>query len=254
MNLCFNKILAKDYQSPSQAIRVMSEDWVTNNLPCPCCGASKLLHLKNNMPVADFKCTTCGEIFELKSKGHKLGKKISDGAYDTAIKRITSNTNPHLLVLEYHDFNVVNMELIPKYFFTPEIIEKRKPLSANARRAGWTGCNIVYGNIPIQGRITIIKDGIVKDIEKIVLTYSNTKNFEIENITKRGWLFDILFYINSIKKEVFTLSDVYAFEDKLSKKHPDNHNIKSKIRQQLQFLRDKGYIEFLGNGMYKKIV
>ncbi len=32
--------------------------------------------------------------------------------------------------------------------------------------------------------------------------------------------------------------------------HSENKNIKPKIRQQLQFLRDKGYLEFLGNGVY----
>ena len=37
----------------------------------------------------------------------------------------------------------------------------------------------------------------------------------------------------------------------LSKKHPDNHHIKPKIRQQLQFLRDKGYLEFVERGRYR---
>jgi type II restriction enzyme len=33
---------------------------------------------------------------------------------------------------------VNNFFVIPKYFFIPEIIEKRKPLSETAKRAGWT--------------------------------------------------------------------------------------------------------------------
>ncbi|HDT15115.1 MAG TPA: hypothetical protein ENN55_02790 [Firmicutes bacterium] len=32
--------------------------------------------------------------------------------------------------------------------------------------------------------------------------------------------------------------------------HPENRNIKPKIRQQLQFLRDKGYLYFEGKGRY----
>jgi len=51
----------------------------------------------------------------------------------------------------------------------------------------------------------------------------------------------------------FSLSEVYAFESVLSQMHPQNHNVKAKIRQQLQFLRDKNIIEFLGNGMYRKL-
>ncbi|MDE6698369.1 MAG: hypothetical protein K2J91_02695 [Lachnospiraceae bacterium] len=31
------------------------------------------------------------------------------------------------------------------------------------------------------------------------------------------------------------------------------HNIEAKIRQQLQFLRDTGFIEFLCRGQYRKI-
>jgi hypothetical protein len=39
----------------------------------------------------------------------------------------------------------------------------------------------------------------------------------------------------------------------LQAKHPENHNIKVKTQsgQQLQFLRDKGAIEFLGRGHYR---
>lgn len=46
---------------------------------------------------------------------------------------------------------------------------------------------------------------------------------------------------------------MYAFEDKLKIKYPNNNFIKDKIRQQLQILRDKGIIEFTGRGIYKKL-
>ena len=36
--------------------------------------------------------------------------------------------------------------------------------------------------------------------------------------------------------------------------HAENHNIKAKLRQQLQMLRDRGVIEFLGNGLYRRII
>ena len=35
--------------------------------------------------------------------------------------------------------------------------------------------------------------------------------------------------------------------------YPNNNFIKDKIRQQLQILRDKGLIDFVGRGNYKKI-
>lgn len=46
---------------------------------------------------------------------------------------------------------------------------------------------------------------------------------------------------------------MYNFEAELQLKHPENHNVKAKIRQQLQILRDKGLIQFLGNGQYLKL-
>lgn len=36
-------------------------------------------------------------------------------------------------------------------------------------------------------------------------------------------------------------------------KHPENNHIKDKIRQQLQFLRDEGLVEFTTRGNYKKV-
>jgi type II restriction enzyme len=37
-----------------------------------------------------------------------------------------------------------------------------------------------------------------------------------------------------------------------TKKYPNNNNIQAKIRQQLQILRDKGYLKFTGRGKYEK--
>ena len=53
--------------------------------------------------------------------------------------------------------------------------------------------------------------------------------------------------------ETFTLKQMYDFVNELGVKHPNNNNIEAKIRQQLQFLRDKGFIDFTTRGNYKKI-
>ena len=59
----------------------------------------------------------------------------------------------------------------------------------------------------------------------------------------RGWLLDVLNCVNSIADEIFPINDVYIFTEHLARKHPDNHNVLAKIRQQMQYLRDKGFIE-----------
>jgi type II restriction enzyme len=51
--------------------------------------------------------------------------------------------------------------------------------------------------------------------------------------------------IESLNKNEFSLQEIYKFENDLKIIHPENNNIKAKIRQQLQFLRDKNYLKFL---------
>lgn len=64
---------------------------------------------------------------------------------------------------------------------------------------------------------------------------------------------DVLKCVERIPNDEFTIKDMYTFVDELQKKHPDNNTVPDKIRQQLQFLRDKGFIQFFGGGRYKKI-
>lgn len=44
-----------------------------------------------------------------------------------------------------------------------------------------------------------------------------------------------------------------TFEEELQEKYLKNNHVKDKIRQKLQVLRDNGYIEFMGNGEYRKL-
>jgi type II restriction enzyme len=52
-------------------------------------------------------------------------------------------------------------------------------------------------------------------------------------------------------KSDFELDDVYCFEDRLRSVYPNNNNIRPKIRQQLQVLRDHGYLDFVARGQYR---
>ena len=191
----------------------------------------------------------------MKSSNGKFGKKINDGAYDTMIERITCNHNPEFFLIAYSrdEGKVSDVMLVPKHFFVPDIIERRKPLKSTARRAGWVGCNILLDKIPVQGRISIVSDGHIENRESVLHKMQTAQSLKIENISARGWLIDILHCVNAIDAEDFCLIDIYRFESILQQKHPDNNNVKPKIRQQLQFLRDKGIIEFLGNGYYRKV-
>ena len=148
---------------------------------------------------------------------------------------------------------VVDLIFIPKHFFIPDIIEKRKPLSSTARRSGWVGANILIKKIPEQGRIPIILNGCIIDKKTVIKNVNLGNLLNVKDLYLQGWLSDVLNCINKIQNQNFSLQELYAFEDMLSNKHKENLNIKAKIRQQLQFLRDKGLILFLGNGQYKKV-
>ena len=253
MQTVFNAQIAQSYKSNSQKIRVLSENWVKNEIFCPNCGAH-ISKYPNDKPVADFYCPNCSEDYELKSKKDSIGKKIVDGAYKTMIERLQSSTNPNFFFLNYdfQSYEVINFAVIPKYFFVPEIIEKRRPLSTSARRAGWIGCNILLNDIPKSGKIFYIKNKQVKSKENVLDNWQKTLFLrETQKADLKGWILDVMNCIDKLDKSKFTLQEVYNFENILNAKHPDNKHVKDKIRQQLQFLRDKGYLEFLGNGKYR---
>ena len=130
----------------------------------------------------------------------------------------------------------------------------RKKLSENAKRAGWIGCNILLNDLPKSGKIFYIRDRQVKDKESVLDNWAKTLFLrETKNSELKGWILDIMNCIDKLEKQEFTLQDVYMFEDILSVMHPENKHVKDKIRQQLQFLRDKEYLRFLGNGKYQLI-
>lgn len=247
--------VAEHYKSNSQKIRVITENWVNHNVFCPYCGSSYISHFENNRPVADFYCPCCSEEYELKSKNGSISSKVNDGAYATMIERIESINNPNFFFMHYNkmDLKVKNFIMVPKHFFSTEIIEKRRPLADTARRAGWTGCNIVLKQIPEEGRIYIIKDEKEQSVDEIISKVKRTSFIREYKLDARGWILDILNCVNKIESRDFTLEQMYKFEPLLSIKHPENHHIKEKIRQQLQVLRDKGIIEFNGRGHYRKI-
>jgi type II restriction enzyme len=170
------------------------------------------------------------------------------------IERLQSYNNPNFFFLTYDKstLEIRNFLTIPKYFFVPAIIEKRKALASTARRAGWVGCNIDVSNVPDLGKIFLVQNGVVKSKDKVLERWNKTTFVKSKsNIEAKGWLLDVLVCVERIKKRDFSLDDVYAFEAYLQAKHPENHNVKAKIRQQMQFLRDKGVIEFLGRGHYR---
>lgn len=254
MNLKNYIELSHDYKSNSQKTRVFTEAFVEQNFYCPYCG-SALVGCKNNDKVRDFDCSKCNENYELKSKqGKSLGKTVADGAYGTMIERINNNSNPNFYFLNYDkdNFDVINFCAVPNYFFTPNLIIPRKKGIPN--RPDYIMCNIDISGIPNSGKIFYVKDRKIMSKTKVLDDWNKTLFLkESKNIQAKGWLLDIMQCIEKLDENSFSLNDLYNFETYLKIKHPENNNIQAKIRQQLQILRDRGFLKFTNRGNYKVI-
>ena len=256
MKIALDARLAAPYTSASQKARVLTERWVDDSVFCPNCGQVEISKYPNNQPVADFYCSNCREEYELKSKHAAIGTKIVDGAYRTMLERLASSNNPNFFLLKYdlESLEVTDFLVIPRHFFVPEIIEERKLLAPSARRAGWIGCNILLESIPQTGKIFFVKNRRAEPKERVLAEWRKTLFLrEEKEVAAKGWLLDTMRSIETLGKNEFTLNDMYGFEGELQKLHPDNRHIRDKIRQQLQILRDKGYLDFTARGRYQLV-
>jgi type II restriction enzyme len=241
------------YASPSQRARIFTESWVAAYLFCPNCGAARMAKRPNNAPLADFHCAECREEFELKSKKGPMGPKVADGAYGAKLKRLASDTNPNLTLMSYDlaRFQVTDLFFVPKQFFVREIIEERPPLAPTARRAGWIGSNILLSEVPASGKVWFVRGGEALAKADVLEQWRRTLFLREARPAARGWLIEVMKCVELIGREAFSLDDVYAFEDRLSRLYPENRHVREKIRQQLQVLRDRGWVEFVGRGRYR---
>ncbi|HTA22327.1 MAG TPA: DpnI domain-containing protein [Terriglobales bacterium] len=252
MNLQCRIELAAKYKAGSQIARVLSEEWCTRELYCPACDSNRLTGSKPNNPAVDFTCAKCQQPFQLKSLSHWNPKKVVDAGYEAMLRAIRADMTPNLLILHYsHTWLVQDLLLIPKMFFSESVIEKRKPLASHARRAGWVGCNILLSEIPSDGKIVVISDGVPVLKKQVREEFSRVKQLAEVPPSLRGWTLDVLGAIRRLGKPGFSLQELYGFESELKSLHPRNQNVRPKIRQQLQVLRDVGLISFLSPGIYR---
>ena len=254
MNLQLDLSVADAYASASQKARVLTEAWMADNMFCPHCGRERLAHFPNNRRVADFFCPDCNAEYELKAGKRAFGRRIGAAAYSSMMQRIVSPDAPDFFLMHYslEQACVRDLIFIPKHFFVPSVIERRRPLSSTARRAGWTGSSILLDRIPEEGRIVLVLNGVARPKDEIMESVGRAKMLNMPDMSARGWLLDTLACVNRIPGEVFSPADMYAFEAELSRRHPHNSHVRPKIRQMLQVLRDRGFLTFTGRGTYRK--
>jgi hypothetical protein len=132
---------------------------VRDLVPCPKCGRARhLTPLAANFQCADLICKFCGYLAQVKSvtiKGTDLPERILGAAWGPQHEQIVAGIFQPLFVCAYTPAgDLVSIDYIPAHILqaAPDVFEPRKPLSASARRAGWTG---FYYNLTRLPRIGI---------------------------------------------------------------------------------------------------
>ena len=255
MDLSLDLSLAAGYKSGSQIARVLSEDWVSRELPCISCGATPLNHAPTNSPALDFVCPGCSSGFELKSKRTAIGSRLVDGEYATLVSRLSSDEAPNFLLLRY-DLSAARVEdlyAVHRGLLTPLAIQRRPPLPPTARRAGWVGSVIDLTRLPEGAMVPLVQNGASRSFEAARQDWRRYREIKAMPAAQRGWVSDILACVQSLPSPVFSLREIYRFEGELHVSHPGNQHVRPKIRQQLQALVAMGCIQRLSPGLYRRV-
>ena len=255
MDLRLDLTTAEGYRSGSQIARKISEDWATRNLFCLACASDRIDAARANTAVWDYSCSTCGAVYQLKSQSRRFGRKVSNSAYGVKMQAIADGRAPHYAFLQYSKLTsrVTDLFVVPGHFLSPAVIEQRAPLKDTAMRRGWVGSNILIGKLSTEARVLVVEAGVCREPSDVRDEWGRYRFLAGK---RGGWAADVLSCVRVLQQETgtkeFTLQAFYQrFEAELAVRHLDNRNVRPKIRQQMQVLRDGGVLRFLGSGHYR---
>jgi len=244
---------AGGYKSLSRRAGLITEAWAEENLYCAACTSPRLTRAAPNTEAIDFTCPNCESPFQLKGQARPIGRRLPDAAYAAMHRAVTERRTPNLLAMHYDpiEWSVRSLFLFPRFVISLSMIERRPPLSASARRHGWVGCDFALDRLPADAKIPLVLDGSPLPARTVREQYRRLRPLEKLGHEGRGWTMDVLSVVRSLGKDEFSLDEVYAFAPELGRLHPRNRHVDDKIRQQLQRLRDLGFLHFLRPGHYR---
>ncbi len=232
----------------------MGENWTESNFYCPSCLETRVSRQKASTKVIDFRCPRCNQTYNVKASKTPFGRRVRDAEYATFMQAIRERKNPNLVLLHYDKprLLVVDLEVIPRFFFSSSCVIPSKPTLPKSRSKPWQGCDVSLERVPVDGHIEMVEEGRIVDPEKVNQKYHRAEKLLLRRtINGRGWTADVLRCVRDLRKSPFTLHEVYAYENELQRLHPENRFVIAKIRQQLQILRDHGILRFAGDGRYE---
>lgn len=135
-----------------QALGTWGEQLVAKRCECPKCKRAKTLKLlPPNFKCADLICDFCGFLAQVKTMSvpavSPLPKQVLGAAWGPQRERMESGIYfPLFLVLKAPAAQAIYY--LPTDFQSPALFSARKPLSSEAKRAGWQGFTYVLAAIP----------------------------------------------------------------------------------------------------------
>ena len=255
MRLELDLSLGDGYSSNSQRSRRITEGWAAGNLYCAACPNPRLNPHNNNRAVEDFHCSQCKRQVQLKAKRGAIPGVVSNSAFEKKMAAIRANRAPDYCFMGYVDGRVRDLVWVPGHFITESVVARRKELGPTAQRAGWVGSNILLHRVPGHGKIPLVVAGVARPVLEVREQFQATAFLQRLDADARGWIGDVLACVDDVAAPgaSFTNEDVYALDDRLARLHPANHNIRPKIRQQLQVLVKQGVVERVSPGRYRRL-
>ncbi len=128
-----------------QELGALGEALVVQHCACPKCKQRRTLKpLRTNFKCADVICDFCGYLAQVKASTSKDGKtapkKLLGAAWEPQRLRMEAGIYfPLFLVLVTPKRDFFSIHYLPADFQSKDLFLPRKPLSVNARRAGWQG-------------------------------------------------------------------------------------------------------------------
>jgi type II restriction enzyme len=257
MNLNCNLSLGDRLKRNTQRARVITEAWFGSEAYCLNCNSEKLCPTTAGTIARDFVCPVCSQPYELKSAAKAHTRIVQDGGFDSMMRRVRAQEAPALMLMHYSpEWCVQGLIAIHPVFLTSAVVRKRaKPhIRPRSRKEYWM-CDLDLTVIPPDGKIVIVDGEVARSECDTRREFRESKRFAEIPVANRGWTALVLAAVRKIGKTEFSLDDVYAHEEAMHAVYPTNSHVRPKIRQQMQVLRDLGYIEFLSKrGEYRVLL
>tara|TARA_B100000683_G_scaffold151492_2_gene146609 strand:+ start:173 stop:679 length:507 start_codon:yes stop_codon:yes gene_type:complete len=145
------------WKSNSRIIGRAAEIYSCEKIKCVKCNETNWLECNVNAKSKDKICKKCGKNYQIKCKKiteksyndiKKNGEFETIGAeYNTTMKSIQDEIDYIIFLYRPVNFIIVDIIHVKSENITCHNIIPRKPLSNNAKRAGWQGCKLHFTDI-----------------------------------------------------------------------------------------------------------